>query len=183
MYLFVINGVFIILATYLAVKYLRFKPVSLHSTLPTGRRSLISVLIFIVIAPSIWTAVKLVGENNFERKVIALVEENRLVDNSYIYDYRIQGRHVELFFTGEPLDEAQQQEFLATAANYGIDPSRLSLRVHSIGISQSDMNRIIQEIYDDTEMKMLDKDMRLELLQERLDSLEARLDSLSLKNQ
>ena len=107
MYLFIINSVFIVLATYLMVKYLRFRTVSgIDPALAVRRRNLMTVLILIVLIPSVFSFVSLVRDNRFEQNVQDFVAENRLVSHSYIYDYRIEGgrkRRVELSLTGEPL--------------------------------------------------------------------------------
>ena len=54
MYLFIINAVFITLATYVMVKYLRFKTVTgIDPALAVKRRNLMSTIIAIVVIPSI----------------------------------------------------------------------------------------------------------------------------------
>ena len=58
MYLFIINGVFITLATYMMVKYLNFKTISsVEPAVEKKRRDLISAVLVIVLVPSIYSAV------------------------------------------------------------------------------------------------------------------------------
>ena len=60
MYLFIINAVFITLATYVMVKYLRFKTVTgIDPALATRRRHMMSTIIAIVVIPSIISAIAL----------------------------------------------------------------------------------------------------------------------------
>ena len=92
MFLFVINAVFIILATYVMVKYLHFRTVSgIDAATALKRRRLMSGIILVVLVPSIWTAVGLVQENNFERNLNAFVRENRIIAHHYIYGGRRDG--------------------------------------------------------------------------------------------
>jgi uncharacterized membrane protein len=175
MYLFVINGVFIILATYLMVKYLHFKPVSgLDVALTQRRRRFMSAVILVVIVPSIISAIGLVQDNNFERNVDAFVRENRLISRSYIYDYRIfkdHGRKVEISLTGEPLSLASLAELKASALSHKIEEDQLVIKEHSLGMTGRELNEMIREIYDKTDRNLAEKELLLKQVQTQLDSL------------
>ena len=180
MYLFIINGVFITLATYLMVKYLNFKSVSsVEPAVEKKRRDLISAVLVIVLVPSIYSAVILVMENNFQRNVEAFVAENRLVGRSYIYDYKIDDhRNVEFSIAGEPLSDSLKTAFFANAAKYELDSSRITLTEHTIGMSQDEMNSIINDVYTRTDAELAEKDARLNALEIQLNALSLTLDQL-----
>ena len=182
MYLFVINCVFITLATYLMVKYLRFKTVTVIGPAMALRRSrLISAIILVVAVPSIITAAALVRDSNFERNVEAFVRENRLVSRSYVYDYRIykdHGRKVELSLTGEPLSYEAQTALFASARAHGIKDEQLVVKEHYLGLTGEEMNEMVREIYDKTERDLAEKEAQLDHVQARLDSLTRLVESL-----
>jgi uncharacterized hydrophobic protein (TIGR00271 family) len=172
MYLFIINGVFITLATYLMVKYLRFKTNScLVPAVEKKRRNLITAVLVIVLVPSIYSAVNLVMDNNFQRNVESFVDENRLVGRSYIYDYDIEKRHVEFAIAGAPLNDSLKTAFFANAEKYRIKENRISLTEHTIGMSQDEMNTLINDVYTRTDAELAEKDSRLNALQAQLDIL------------
>ena len=175
MYLFIINSVFIILATYLMTKYLRFKTVSgLEPAQAKRRRNLMSALIAIVIIPSVFSFISIVRDNNFEQNVQAFVAENRLVARSYLYDYRIykdHGRKVELSLTGEPLTFEEQTALYASARDHHIKDSQLVIKEHTLGMTQDEMNEMIRGIYDATEQSLAEKEAQLNHIQSRLDFL------------
>ena len=172
MYLFIINGVFITLATYLMVKYLRFKTNScLVPAVEKKRRNLISAILVIVLVPSIYSAVNLVMDNNFQRNVESFVDENRLVGRSYIYDYDINNRHVVFAIAGARLNDSLKTAFFANAAKYKIKENRISLTEHTIGMSQEEMNTLINDVYTRTDAELAEKDARLNALQAQLDIL------------
>jgi uncharacterized hydrophobic protein (TIGR00271 family) len=183
MYLFIINGVFIILATYIMVKYLRFKTVTgIAPALALKRSRLMSAIIAVVVIPSLISAVVMVKDNNFERNVESFVRENRLVSRSYIYDYRIfkdHGRKVEIFLTGEPMSFEAQTAFYASAREHRIKDSQLVVKEHSLGMTGEEMNAMVREIYDRTDQELAEKEARLDLLQARLDSLTRKVEALS----
>ena len=184
MYLFIINTVFITLATYVMVKYLRFKAVSgLDPAVAKKRRNTISALIAIVVIPSIISAIGMIQDNNFERNVEAFVQENRLVSRSYIYDYRIyndHGRKVEFSLTGEPMSYDAQTAFFASARAHKIKDSQVVIKEHSLGMTEEEMNALVRGVYDKTDREMAEKEAQLDRLQTRLDSLTRRVESLML---
>ena len=182
MYLFVINCVFITLATYLMVKYLRFKTVTgIDPALAQRRRNIVSAIVAIVVIPSIISAVAMIKDENFERNVEAFVRENRLVSRSYIYDWRIyndHGRKVELSLTGEPLSFEAQTALYASARTHKIKDGQLVIKEHSLGMTGEELNEMVREIYDRTDAELAEKEARLDRLQTRLDSLTNLVESL-----
>ncbi len=185
LYLFVINSVFIALATYLMVKYLRFPTVSgLDPKTARRRRDVISAILIIVAIPSIWSAVVLIRENNFEQNVENLLENNgRLVGpRTYISDYDTDGRSVNFILAGEPLSDSLKTVFLHQAAQFGIQEQAITLTEHSLGMSQQDMNAIVEEIYTRTNAELDENDAMVMTLQGRMDALEHRIDGLASMN-
>ena len=182
MYLFIINSVFIMLATYLMVKYLRFRiVVGIDSAQALRRRRLMSAIIAVVIIPSVFSFIAIVRDNNFEQNVQAFVAENRLVARSYLYDYRIykdHGRKVELSLTGEPLSYDAQTALYASARAHHIKDGQLVIKEHSLGMTQEEMNEMIRDIYDKTDRDMAEKEAQLNHIQARLDSLTRLVDAL-----
>jgi uncharacterized membrane protein len=182
MYLFIINTVFITLATYVMVKYLRFKTVSgLDPAVAKKRRNTISGLIAVVVIPSIISAIGMIKDNNFERNVEAFVRDNRLVSRSYIYDYHIykdHGRKVEISLTGEPMSYDTQTAFFASARSHKIKDSQIVIKEHSLGMTEGEMNDLVRGIYDKTDREMAEKEAQLDHLQARLDSLTRLVESL-----
>ena len=173
LYLFVINSVFIALATYFMVKYLEFPTVSgVSEELASRRRKAISTILFIILVPSIWSAFSLIRSNNFERNVQNFVENNRLVGpRTYIYEYRVQGHQAQLSLAGEPLDEDLRSSLYIKAGRYDIKQKDLVLLEHSFGLSQKDMDTIIEEIYDNTSTELEENQALLESMQARLEEM------------
>ena len=124
LYLFLINSVFIVLATYASVRYLRFPLVDTSDPQQTlRRRRIVTVVLLLFIVPSIWSAALLVRDNNFERNVGTFVNVNRFIDGRYIYDYEIvpgHKRYVELRMAGDPMEQKDRQRILDAAARNGI---------------------------------------------------------------
>ena len=180
LYLFVINGVFIALATYVMVKYLRFRQVSsIDLETAKKRRNIISAIMIVVLVPSIWSAVVLIRENNFERNVDAMMEADRFVGpRTYVYDYKVDGRKVVFALAGESITDSLKTAFYQRAGEYHIPEKSISLLEHSVSLSQQDMNDLIEEIYDRTELELAENDALVETVQARMDALEQNVLSL-----
>ena len=130
LYLFVINSVFIIIATYLMVKYLRFTPVESYAQ--NGRRATVMALLLVAfIVPSLFSAVSLVRENNYKRNVISFIQANKRFSGSYIYDYEIDGQKVTIYTAGAALTETDKILLDASASAFRIDPANISVKESS----------------------------------------------------
>ena len=165
LYLFVINCLFIMLATYVSVKYFRFRQIE-HEDLATGRKAkrISTILILLFIVPSIWSAVMLIKQNNFEDNATAFVGRTKAYDKSIIYDYKIDhtdGSKIELFFTGEPLSQKTREKVLKTAAEFGLKEENIIINDHTTTEDINDIE-LVKGIYDkmDTEIGKRDEEIR-----------------------
>ena len=164
LYLFLINSIFIALATFLGVKYLGYPAVSEEA----GSRSrlterAVAVVLLLIIVPSIFSAVEIVKESNFKIHVAKLVSENKTIGRGFIYDYEVDTSAdpatVEIFLAGEQLTGEEKERFYASAASYGITREQIKLRedasIASMNVTDSD---IIKGIYahSDSQMKALE---------------------------
>ena len=183
LYLFLINSVFISLATFLMVKYLAFRPVNnMVPEITRRRKQLVSAVFIIFLIPSIWSAFNLIRENNFERNARSFVESNRIVGpHSYVYDYNIKGRHVNISIAGEPLTDSLKTDFLEKAAQARIKEKYITLTEHSFGMTQSQMNAMIDEIYTRTDEEINRHLAVVASMQAQLDSLSASLQALEAR--
>ena len=154
--LFMINGVFIILATYIMTKYLRFKEAEYPNPATAKKtRTLMTLAILAVTVPSLWSAVLMVGDNNFERNVKSFISENKNFSQGYIYDYKIhnekgEARKVDIFYAGNRLNEDEMNTLTASAARHGIDPGRLLYERADDELARKDaqIEKLQKEIYE-----------------------------------
>ena len=171
LYLFFINCLFIMLATYVSVKYFKFRQMEYEDRATEHKIKRIStILIILFIVPSIWSAVILIKQNNFEENATAFVESSKAYGRSIIYDYKIdhsEGSTVELFFTGEALNDNMKAVIFSNAAEYGIDSSQVIINDHS-STEGSDNLELDKGIYDKMDTEIGKRDERIRQLQEEL---------------
>lgn len=176
LFLFSINGVFIILASYLTVKYLKFPNIEYPDpkvAKRTGR--LITLVTLLVIVPSIWSAFMMIRSNNFERAVLEFISDNKALDEGYIYDYKIDKtgkRKAVVFVAGEPLKATERKRLMASAAQLGIKDGEIELQEHSVNSDDAnDSEKLMKGIYERTDSEINKREAQIRLLEEKIKKL------------
>lgn len=173
LYLFLINSIFIALATFIGVKYLGFRaaPVS-EQTRPMSRKVLAAVLV-VILVPSIISAVNIVKENNFKIHADKVVSANRTLGKSFIYNhkttYTSKEHMLELFMAGEALNSADREKIYRDAEAVGI--MRSQIVIHDDATSPRETlseSEIVRGIYEQN-------DRQVRTLNETISRLEAEL--------
>lgn len=171
LYLFIINCMFIMLATYISVKYFKFRMVQ-YDDQAMGKKTkrLSSVVIVLFIIPSIWSAVTLIRQNNFEDKASSFVNFSKAYENSIIYDYSIShkdGSTIELFFTGEPLSSSTKAQIYKIASEYGITEDQILINEHTTGNDTNELE-IVKSIYEKMDTEIGTREALIKNLEEEL---------------
>lgn len=160
LYLFLINSIFISMATFLAVKSFRFPIVEstdeFHRHLP---RKWLYVILIIVIVPSIISAVNIVKENNFKIHAEKVVAENKNLGKCFIYDHKAtysrKSPTLELFLAGETLTKENKDRLYRNAEEYGITRSQIIFHEDATSIRE-DLSEaeIVRGIYEHTDQQI-----------------------------
>ena len=170
-YLFVINCIFIMLATYVSVKHFGFREATFTSELAQRRTRIFStVLIVLFIIPSIWTAVTFIRQNNFEGNATTFAEKCKVYGRTILYDYKIdhaEGSVVNLYFSGEPLSEQARRDLLSQAAEYNIKAEQVVINEYTT--TNNDNNaELVKSIYDRMDTEVSRRDAEITRLRQQL---------------
>lgn len=176
LYLFTINCIFIILATYLTVKYMKFEQHE-YKDEKSGKRArrLITVITVIVIVPSIWSAIVMIRENTFNETVSEFINANKNLYSGYIMDYKVDHRNgskVQVFFTGDPLSASEKNNFLESAKEFGLKPEQIIIQEHALGESTNE-GEILKGIYERTDSEITRREAEIKKLEDELKMLHA----------
>ncbi|MBQ8220935.1 MAG: TIGR00341 family protein [Bacteroidaceae bacterium] len=170
-YLFVINCIFIMLATYISVKYFGFREVTFADALVQRRtRTFSTALIILFIVPSIWSAVTFIRQNNFEGNATAFAEQCKVYGRTILYDYKIDhadGSVISLFFSGDPLSEQTRRDLLTQAAEYGIKEEQVLINEYSTTIQDNNVE-LVKSIYDRMDTEVSRRDAEISRLRQQL---------------
>ena len=160
LYLFLINSIFIALATFAAVKYFRFPAVEaeegVKKRLP---KNAVYIIFLLVLIPSIFSAIRMVKENKFEINVEHLVSENKAIGKGFIYDYETHYNSktptVELFMAGEALSEVAKEKLYDHAEHYGITRNQIIFHEDATNIKENlSETEIIKSIYERSDQQI-----------------------------
>ena len=175
-YLFIINTVFITLATFVTVKYLHFPNVAADDARNKRSARWISLILVILLVPSVFSAVQMIQDNNFAISAQKLVMQNKNLGKSYIYDYKtdLESRphKLELYLAGERMESSARERIYLDAEELGI--TRSQIVIHEDAAFQNEMmseSEIIRGILDG-------HNRQVDALQGQVDSLSATLEFL-----
>lgn len=171
--LFIINGVFIIIATYLMSKILGFPEYEFLDAKQARRtRSLVTLVFVLVTIPSILSAITMIRSNKFTQNAERFVAENRMLDNGYIYDYDIdthKGGKISLYIAGNMLDENEKSRLRLSAKDHGIDPERVEFYAHQIAPNENgSADKLVRDIYARTDSEIGKRDAQIRMLEMEL---------------
>ena len=157
LYLFCINCLFITMATYIVVRYFRIKKTEYaHHGFGLKTQRITTFLIIVFLIPSVWSAVILVKQNNFEKKAIEFVENHRSIGNSIIYDYQIDhqdGSVLKVFMTGETLSDSGRNNLYIYAGEHGISEDQIVIKEYITQSSQGN-DEVFKGIYERLDSKI-----------------------------
>lgn len=173
LYLFLINGIFIALASFLTTRYLGF-PVVMEIE-GDGKRQRLSkgailIILLVMIVPSVFSAIRMVQENNFKIHAEKIVARNKSIGKSFIYDYKTNASAkpatLDLYLAGETLTPEFKEVLYKDAEEYGITRNQIIIHEDATMtrdvLSESDLIQGIYE-YNDRQIKALtDSIARLE---------------------
>ena len=180
MYLFFINSIFIAIATFLTVKYLKFPMASF--TDPAKKKKVsrwIAVLTIVIIIPSVYSAIVMIRENNFNQTAKEFIAENKELARSYIYDYDIYSHSkppkLELFIAGEALDQEEMNILYRSAHKFGLTDDQLIISQRG-ATDQSEMtDRVaIQSIYERSDQEIQKREQIISSMEKELQTYKSK---------
>ena len=128
-YLFLINSVFITLATVVTVKYLHFPKHEEDAARSRRSAHWSAVILIALIVPSVLSGIQMIQDNNFARSAERLVQQNKNLGKSYIYDYKTdvesKPQTIELYLAGEKLEASARERLLRDAEEAGITRAQI----------------------------------------------------------
>lgn len=174
MFLFIINSVFIVLATYAMVKYLKFpEAVFADAEMRKRTRNIVTAVVIVVMVPSIWSAFVMIRNTNFKQNVEHFVQANKTYSGGYIFDYNVSTKRgkqkADIYVTGEPLTASKKKELVIKAGTYGIQPDKINFVEHKIFEENGETDtELMEKIYQKTGEEINRKDLQIKALESQL---------------
>ena len=174
-YLYFINSVFIALATFLMVRYLKFPLVKFSD--PVKQKKVhhsITVFTVILIIPSIYSAITVIKENKFNQAAKRFIAESRTLPDSYIYDYQITHKArkpsvLTISIAGKLLTEKEEALLRAMSERYDIHPDQLVIKQTSATHPEDIQDQeLIKSIFEQNEQEVRKREEIISKMEEEL---------------
>ena len=131
LYLFTINTVFIALATFITLKFLKY-PVKHLKDSKSDKLSLriISAITILTIIPSIYFGYEMIQQNKFSRNANLFVNSHSSFVGTYLLNKKIdpQKKSIALIYGGRDLTETQMKNMKDQLELYGLKNTSLNIR-------------------------------------------------------
>ena len=161
-YLFTINTVFIALSALLISQILKLP---IRSTIAESQKKrinqIISLVLALVLIPSIYFGYRLVQKENFTENAARYVENISVVEGNYLLKHSINPntRTINLVYGGSSLTEEQQEEILSHTSDFslkgvivnfeqGFSFTEIATRNNEVETLKAEINRLKLELKD-----------------------------------
>ncbi|PRD57425.1 TIGR00341 family protein [Sphingobacterium gobiense] len=172
LYLYIINCVFICLATFVIVKYLRYPKMHYVDKQREKRiTQMITVITLILVGPSLYFAYTMLQQRKYTNKVELFIQQE-LTEKGYtiIYERLLQNRspkQLELAFLAKKFSNREIDALSQSMKSFGIENTELIIRQDSLDIRSSILNEINQR-----NISVNEKDLTIRALNNKLASYE-----------
>lgn len=150
MFLFVINTIFIALATFMIVKFLNFPMVKYINSAKRKRiAQFASLVAFLILAGSVWQFYGLFKEKQFKQKASSFVKELKENGISIIdeddgnFDYK--NKQIDIVLYGKNLSIEEQNKWQNKLTDFGLEGTNLIMKQ---GVDNSDLRAEVKNLTD-----------------------------------
>ncbi|GBF42272.1 hypothetical protein LPTSP2_15590 [Leptospira ellinghausenii] len=157
-YLFLINSIFITIATFIFVRYMEFPKVDwgLYKEKETKIKLYLAIFSFIVIIPSVFTAYQIVRSSFFKGKAEEFIRKEiitngrRVLEKNIVYGNQSK---IEITLLGSKIDQTQEEELKNKLKYYSLEGTELVLLQD---LSTTGMDKLKFEILSEIYQNQMD---------------------------
>lgn len=165
-YLFIINTVFIALATLITARLLKFP----FKHLPQKQdeikaKRVVWVITLITVLPSIYLGYDIVLQNKFIERANKFIENEAVFPNDYLLKRNIDTKHhtITLIYGGQYIEAAQINLLKSKLPNYNIDTSALKIQqgfayLQDNNVDELENQKLLKERENQMQLLLLKKD-------------------------
>lgn len=168
MYLYTINCFFIGIATFLIIKYLKYRPVvTENKSFDQKLRYIITTLVLLMIVPSFYLAYSLLQEKKFTQNADRFIKE-QFTDHGYTVIYKkittgVSPKKIELAFLSKTFDSIEIKILNDKLDDFGITNAQLTIKQNTKDLK----SEILSEINKST-VSISEKDVQINVLSNEL---------------
>lgn len=172
LFLYSINCVFICIATYVIVKFLKYPAKQIEKSHRKLVKYGITTLIILMLVPSAYFAYSLYYQQKFTEQVTSYLNaEFNSKGNTVIYkrtNYKSHPKTIELAFLSRRFTKSEMQQLNSNLKNFGLTDTKLIIRQDSAFNIQNIKNDILNEVKN-SDTIVNQKDIEIQLLKNEID--------------
>lgn len=172
-YLFIINTVFIALATFIIIRFLHFPYKHLQNKRAerTAQR-IVWVVVLVTLLPSIYFGYDMVQQNRFTKNANNFIAYEAHFTNDYLLNKKIdaKAKNITLIYGGKEITQEEIELLKAQLIKYNLQTASLEIKQGFAYLSESN-NTIENEQLSQLTMALEAKEKQGKLLQLKLDSI------------
>jgi len=170
-YLFIINTVFIAIATFVTVRLLKIP----HKVIPDIKtekttKRIIIILLFTTLAPSIYLGYDIVMQDRFNKSAVNFIEKECIFTNNYLLNKKIDAKNKSIVLTygGEIIPDEVIKKTINKLENYSLQNTTLKIKQ---GFSYLTENKESSDQLSELSYALQTKNHEIINLQFKLDSI------------
>ncbi len=171
LYLFLINGIFIALATFFMAKFLGFESAAVSEEQRRRNPRIVAAVLLVMIVPSVFSAIGTIRDNNFAISAERFVQNNKTIGSSYIFahDIHLDGRSqtLDIYLAGEQLDYTAKQILLKNALSYGLHSDQIVFHEEA-AVQNLNKNELVRDLNENYLQKLQELNQTIMELQVEL---------------
>lgn len=142
-YLYLINSVFIAIATLITLRFLRF-PNKMESDAFAQRRAtrIVWLLVLVLLIPSIYLGYDLVQQSRFNQSASRFIEHEAIIQHDYLLEKKIdpKKKSITLVYGGAKIPQEEIERIQSRLAIYGLADVELEIRQGFEFLSAANVN-------------------------------------------
>lgn len=171
LFLYTINCVFICIATFIIVKYLKYPAKKIEEKHQKQVKYGITGIVILMLVPSAYFAYSLFEQQKFSQSVNKYIEQEfTLKGNTIIFkktEYNNNPKTIEIAFLSKRYSEEEIQKLNEDLNNYGLSNTELIIKQDSADNIQKLKNDILNEVKIN-EISVNEKDLQIKLLEDEI---------------
>lgn len=180
-YLFIINTVFIALATLVTARFLKFPFKHLPKVEDEAKaKRIIWAVVIITVIPSIYFGYDIVQQNKFQQRANSFIENEASIPNDYLLKKNIDAKNqsIVLIYGGAPISEHQIIKLKSKLSSYNLPEQSLKVQqgfaylqendkeTNQLTIALDKKERELQELYAKQDSIQSQKDLSGQIFKE-----------------
>lgn len=172
-YLFIINTVFIALATFIIVRFLHFPYKHLQNkNAETTAYRIVGLIALLTVLPSLYFGYDMVQQNKFTKNANRFINAEAHFTNDYLLNKKIdaKSRKITLVFGGKEITQEEIQTLTGQLKKYDLQSATLDIKQGFAYLNE--VNTMLErEQANQLTAALEDKEKQLKLMQQQLDSI------------